>query len=111
MKRRNGREQLKGHLDLLLLAVLSRGPAHGYDVITALRALSDGEFDLSEGTVYPALHRLEASGLLCSDWSTHGGRRRRTYAITQDGEASLAVQEQAWRRFTYGVGNVLASYA
>ena len=57
-------EALKGHLDLLLLSVLSNGPAHGYAIIDALRARSEGMFDLPEGTVYPALHRLENQGLL-----------------------------------------------
>jgi len=56
------RERLKGHLDLLLLSVLAAGPAHGYAIITALRARSEGTFDLPEGTVYPALQRLEDAG-------------------------------------------------
>src|SRR5215469_16392876 len=56
------RERLKGHLDLLLLSVLAAGPAHGYVIITALCERSEGAFDLGEGTVYPALHRLEAAG-------------------------------------------------
>ena len=105
------REQLKGHLDLLLLSVLARGPAHGYEVITALRDGSDGTFDLPEGTVYPALHRLEAGALLSSDWSTHDGRRRRTYAITSSGRAALVQQRQAWLRFSRGVGSVVGSFA
>lgn len=53
---------VKGHLDLLLLAVLRRGPQHGYAVIAGLGELSDGAFDLPEGTVYPALHKLEVDG-------------------------------------------------
>ena len=60
------RERLKGHLDLLLLSVLAARPAHGYAVITPLRDRSDGAFELPEGTVYPALHRLEDAGLLAS---------------------------------------------
>ena len=63
------RERLKGHLDLLLLAVLAGGRAHGYTVISALRQRSEGTFDLPEGTVYPALHRLEDAGLLSSSWA------------------------------------------
>ena len=66
------RERLKGHLDLLMLSVLAAGPAHGYAVITALRARSGGTFDLPEGTVYPALHRLEAAGLLTSSSAGRG---------------------------------------
>ena len=73
------RERLKGHLDLLLLSSLSAGPAHGYAVIAALRDRSEGTFDLPEGTIYPALHRLEDAGLLGSSWADAGGRRRRVY--------------------------------
>ncbi|MEP7091202.1 MAG: PadR family transcriptional regulator, partial [Nocardioidaceae bacterium] len=58
-----GRDRAKGHLDTLILSVLHQGQAHGYEVIAELRRRSDGEFDLPEGTVYPALHRLEADGL------------------------------------------------
>jgi len=63
------RERLKGNLDLLLLSVLSAGPAHGYSIISALRERSEGTFDLPEGTIYPALHRLEEAGLLASSWA------------------------------------------
>ncbi len=62
------RERLKGNLDLLL-SVPSSGPAHGYAIISALRDRSGGTFDLPEGTIYPALHRLEDSGLLASTWA------------------------------------------
>jgi hypothetical protein len=70
------RERLKGNLDLLLLSVLAAGPAHGYAIISALRSRSAGTFDLPEGTVYPALHRLEDAGLLARSWADadgHGG--------------------------------------
>jgi PadR family transcriptional regulator PadR len=114
MRTRNGAvrgEQLKGHLDLLLLAILRHGPAHGYQIVTALRNDSDGTFDLPEGTVYPALHRLEADGLLMSEWSTHEGRRRRTYAITPAGSAVLTTEKQAWHQFSRGVGAVIGGLA
>jgi DNA-binding PadR family transcriptional regulator len=100
-------ERLKGHLDLLLLSVLAAGPAHGYAVITALRGRSDGTFDLPEGTVYPALHRLERAGLLTSSWQDAEGRRRRVYALTADGEAALAAERTEWKRFAGGIGLVL----
>ena len=70
------RERLKGNLDLLLLSVLSAGPAHGYAIISALRERSGGTFDLPEGTIYPALHRLEEASLLASSWAQAEGRRR-----------------------------------
>ncbi len=97
------RERLKGHLDLLLLSVLSAGPAHGYAVIAALRQRSEGAFDLPEGTVYPALHRLEDAGLLSSSWADADGRRRRVYALTSAGAAALAAERGEWRRFARAV--------
>ncbi|MBV9291971.1 MAG: helix-turn-helix transcriptional regulator [Frankiales bacterium] len=102
-------EQLKGHLDLLLLRVLADGPAHGYEVVVALRDRSKGTFDLPEGTVYPALHRLESQGLLASDWDTSGPRRRRVYRLTRDGHRSLDALRTDWQRFARGIGNVLGS--
>jgi PadR family transcriptional regulator, regulatory protein PadR len=101
------RERLKGHLDLLLLSSLSAGPAHGYAVIAALRDRSEGTFDLPEGTMYPALHRLEDAGLLGSSWADAGGRRRRVYALTDKGVAALAAQQSEWRRFARGMHAVM----
>ena len=100
-------ESLKGHLDLLILAVLSRGPLHGYAVIEELRTRSDAVFDLPEGTVYPALHRLEKAGLLSSSWSEDTGRRRRTYDLTRKGRASLASGRSSWQDFSLAVSQVL----
>ena len=96
-------EKLKGHLDLLLLSVLSRGPGHGYEVITRLKVRSDGAFQLPEGTVYPALHRLEDTGLLSSSWAAVDGRRRRVYSLTSKGATALAAEQGEWRRFARGV--------
>ena len=91
---------LRGHLDLLLLATLARtGPSHGYALITALRDNSSGTFDLPEGTVYPALHRLERSGLLQSSWSEDAPRRRRIYALTTSGRAALDGHRRDWNAF------------
>jgi len=100
-------EVLKGHLDGLLLAVLERGPMHGYAVMEALRAGSDGAFDLPTGTVYPALHRLERSGLIRSGWSVVGGRRRRTYELTAAGVTALAGERSSWQRFAAAMSTML----
>ena len=97
------RERIKGHLDLLLLSVLAAGPAHGYAIIAALRERSEGTFDLPEGTIYPALHRLEDAGLLSSAWADGDGRRRRVYALTSAGATALAAEQTEWRRFASGV--------
>jgi PadR family transcriptional regulator, regulatory protein PadR len=101
-------EELKGHLDLLLLSALAEGPSHGYLLIERLRARSDGTFDLPEGTVYPALHRLERDGLLSSAWTEATGRRRRVYRLTRRGRASLARRASEWRSFSRAVEAVIA---
>ena len=101
------KERLKGNLDLLLLSVLSAGPAHGYAIISALRDRSEGMFDLPEGTIYPALHRLEDAGLLVSSWAETDGRRRRVYGLTDQGAAALAAEQSEWRRFATGIQAVL----
>jgi len=105
------REALKGHLDLLVLAVLSDEPAHGYAVIEGLRRRSGGVFDLPEGTVYPALHRLERAGLLRSRWSEVAGRRRRVYAITARGSEALRERRREWKTFTGAVASVVGGQA
>lgn len=100
-------QELKGHLDGLILAVIAAGPIHGYGVIEELRARSGGKLDLPEGTVYPALHRLERAGLLSSAWSD-GGRKRRVYSLTRSGERELGVRRARWREFSGTVEAVLA---
>lgn len=100
-------QQLKGHLDMLLLAVLAEGPSHGYAVIDGLRVSSGNQFDLPEGTVYPALHRLEKSGHLRSDWSQAPGRRRRIYQLTGKGRRALGDQRESWTEFSSAVSRVV----
>jgi PadR family transcriptional regulator len=100
-------EVLKGHVDLLLLSTLRAGPLHGYGVVEKLRGLSDGAFDLAEGTVYPALYRLEAAGLLSSKWTSAGGRRRRVYELTKRGRGELARERNEWKAFAHAVEAVL----
>jgi PadR family transcriptional regulator PadR len=101
-------EPLKGHVDLLLLSVLGRGAAHGYGLVEALRAQSSGTLDLAEGTVYPALYRLERRGLVASRWETAGGRRRRVYRLTRSGRAALEAQRSEWRSFVRAVEAVVS---
>lgn len=100
-------EVLKGHLDTLLLAAVGESPAHGYLIVERLRSRSQGTFELSEGTIYPALYRLEDAGLLTSRWSRESGRRRRVYQLTRRGRAALATGRQDWRGFAHAVDAVL----
>jgi DNA-binding PadR family transcriptional regulator len=97
-----------GHVVLLLLSVLRREPAHGYRIVELLNERSDGAFDLAEGTVYPALYRLERKGLVRSTWDDVSGRRRRIYRLTRLGGAELEEQAAAWRTFARAVDAVIA---
>ena len=100
---------LKGHLDMIVLAALAAGPAHGYAVIEEIRRKSRQAFDLPEGTIYPALHRLEQAGLLASRWVTaESGRRRRVYALTRRGERALVGHRAVWQQFSGAIGALLA---
>ena len=100
-------EVLKGHVDFLLLATLRDEPLHGYGVVDRLRGASEGAFDLAEGTVYPALYRLEGAGLLSSRWTTAGGRRRRVYQLTRRGRTELERGRNEWKAFSHAVEAVV----
>src|SRR5437762_7807418 len=100
-------QALKGHLDVLLLATLADAPRHGYAVKEALREGSGGRFDLPTGTVYPALHRLEAAGLISGAWSVADGRRRRSYRLTPAGRRKLAADRANWREFATAISTLL----
>src|SRR5687767_12995456 len=104
-------ETLKGHLDLLLLAAIQPESVHGYAIAERLRARSGGTFDLPEGTLYPALHRLERAGLLSSKWSEVNGRRRRVYQLTRQGHKALAQRHDEWRDFARAVQSVVEGIA
>lgn len=92
---------------MLILAVLEGGPAHGYAIIEVLRQRSQGTFDLPEGTVYPALHRLEDQGLLCSAWTEDTGRRKRVYELTVKGREAVAARRQEWQLFSRAINSTI----
>jgi DNA-binding PadR family transcriptional regulator len=96
-------DALNGQLDALILATVADEPGHGYVILQRLKERSAGAFDLAEGTIYPALHRLERDGLLQSSWSSEGSRRRRVYRITSSGRSALTVRRREWRTFTQAV--------
>ncbi|HEY6888574.1 MAG TPA: PadR family transcriptional regulator [Solirubrobacter sp.] len=102
-------DQTAGQLDMLLLAALGRGPAHGYGVIARLRDDSEGVFTMPEGTIYPALHRLEALGFITSADEFVGGKRRRTYALTDAGVARLAARRAEWTAFSTLVSRMIGA--
>jgi PadR family transcriptional regulator PadR len=96
-------DTLNGQLDSLILATLVEEPAHGYAILQHLKQRSAGAFDLAEGTIYPALHRLERDGLLSSSWSSASGRRRRVYEVTKAGRSALQRRRREWRHFSQAV--------
>jgi PadR family transcriptional regulator, regulatory protein PadR len=100
-------ELLKGHLDALLLALLEEGPLHGYAIIERLRLRSGDLFDLPEGTVYPALYRLERAGSISSTRAVVDGRSRRVYRLARHGRAVLDSSRRDWARFAGAVGGIL----
>jgi PadR family transcriptional regulator, regulatory protein PadR len=101
-------EMLKGHLDAIILSALDAGDAHGYAIIDAIKRQSGGTFDLTEGTIYPALHRLEAAGLLESRWVIpDSGRKRRVYSLTPSGQNSLKSRRASWQDFSTAIDNFL----
>jgi PadR family transcriptional regulator PadR len=87
---------IHGQLDTLILATLKHGEAHGYAIIAALKESSGEQLDLPSGTVYPALRRLERAGYAAGKWTQASGRRRRVYAITDEGLAALAKGRENW---------------
>jgi DNA-binding PadR family transcriptional regulator len=104
-------DQLRGHLDALVLGALASGPAHGYEVIVRLRDRSDGAFDLAEGTVYPVLHRLAAAGYLSVRFVDVQGRHRKVYGLTAAGRRELSAQRDQWLVFRTVVNRVLGAPA
>jgi PadR family transcriptional regulator, regulatory protein PadR len=100
-------DALRGHLELLLLAALGRADQHGYALIEWLRTQSGGALDLGEGSVYPALRRLEAAGCVTSSWRSDGGRRKRVYRLTKRGEKRLHSDREGWNDLVRTVGLVL----
>ncbi|HEV1287158.1 MAG TPA: PadR family transcriptional regulator [Bryobacteraceae bacterium] len=96
-------------LDLLVLTVLGRrGPLHGYGIANAIEELSDEALRIDEGSLYPALHRMEESGWITADWTiTENKRRARIYQLTRAGKKQMAAETERWTGFSAGVARVL----
>lgn len=107
-KANSGRELLKGNTDSLLLCLINHQPMYGYQIIKELRKKSSGYFQFREGTLYPALHRLEKAGFIRSHWQrTSGGKERRYYFITDKGQETLSEKLAAWRGFSAAVNSIM----
>ena len=101
-------ELLQGTLDLIVLGLLRSGPANGWDLTNAIQATSRGVLDVNYGSIYPALRRLEARGLVKGKWGTSDNNRRaKYYELTRKGRAQLDSQTDAWRKLTVVMQQVL----
>jgi PadR family transcriptional regulator, regulatory protein PadR len=104
-------DTLRGHLETMALAVLEQGEAHGFEILRRLEQAGSGALRLKEGSLYPALYRLEEAGLIQSAWEkgNRPGPRRRIYRLTRKGSRRLAAGRQEWRRFVLVMGNILGA--
>lgn len=104
----NRTELLQGTLDLIVLKLLRAGPANGWDLTQAIQLVSKGALDVNYGSLYPALRRLEARGLVKARWSVSpNNRRARYYELTGAGEKQLAAERASWERFSRALGLIL----
>src|SRR5215471_14308307 len=107
MGKSNG-DVLQGTLDLLILKTLTRGPQHGYGIAVHIQQVSNEALRVEEGSLYPALHRIEQEGWIRSEWGvTEKNRRAKYYSLTAAGRKQLAQEEKSWERVVQGVTSVL----
>jgi PadR family transcriptional regulator PadR len=108
LRRHRKRDALQGTLDLLVLKTLNRGPHHGYGIAADIQSISDDLLRVEEGSLYPALHRMEQHGWIIAEWrTTTNNRRARLYSLTRAGRKRLDEEQAQWERLMKGVGKVL----
>ncbi len=108
MNARPNIDALRGSLDLLVLKTLSLAPMHGWGISQRVQQISDGVLEVNQGSLYPALQRLEKDGLISSEWgTTENNRRARYYQLTPGGRRALGDELESWRRFAAGLEAVL----
>ena len=99
---------LQGTLDLLVLKILALGPTHGWDITQRIQQISEEVLKVNQGSLYPALHRLEAKGLITSLWGeSDNNRRAKYYKLTAAGRKQLAQEQQTWTRFSLAIERIL----
>lgn len=99
---------LQGTLDLLILRTLTLGPLHGVGVADRIKQVTHGTFEIKAGSLFPALHRLEAEGWVAGSWgSAPTGRRAKVYVITREGRKQLAAEQKSWARVALAIQQVL----
>lgn len=103
-------DALRGHLETLILSILDQGVAHGFEILKRLEKETGGALKLKEGSLYPALYRLEEAGMIKGGWEEDNDRRgprRRIYQITKRGTADLAKRRDGWRAFVNVIGRII----
>ena len=99
---------LQGTLDLLILKTLEPGPTHGWDIAQRIRQVSRDALRVNQGSLYPALHRLEGQGRVAAEWgASDNNRRAKFYRLTASGRRQLAAERESWERFSQAVGLIL----
>lgn len=99
---------LQGTLDMLILRTLSLGPLHGVGIADRIKQVTQGTFDIKAGSLFPALYRLEAEGLVIGAWGeTPAGRRAKLYELTKDGRKVLVLRKKSWVRISIAIQQVL----
>jgi PadR family transcriptional regulator PadR len=107
-KQRSSGELVQGTLDMLILRTLARGSMHGYAIAVAIEARSEDILRVEEGSLYPALHRLELAGMLDSEWRiSETNRRAKYYKLTPGGRKHLSAQSTNWNRLVLGIARVM----
>ncbi len=108
LRRQKKPDALQGTLDLLLLKTLSQAPQHGYGIAARIQQITDDALRVEEGSLYPALHRMEQAGWIAAEWQmTANNRRARLYRLTRAGQKRLNEEQEKWDRLTKAVGKVL----
>jgi transcriptional regulator len=101
-------DALRGSLDLLILKTLSLSAMHGWGISQRVQQMSDGEFAMNQGSLYPALQRLEKAGLITSEWNvTDNNRQARYYRLTAAGRRALGREVENWKKFSAALESVL----
>jgi transcriptional regulator len=101
-------ELLQGTLDMLILKAVSLGPLHGYGVLLRIQQISGGQLEIQQGSLYPALSRLEHKGWIASEWGeSENNRKAKFYRLTAAGRKQLQTEAANWNRMTHVIGNIL----
>jgi len=105
-------ELLQGTLDMLILKAVSLGPLHGYGVLLRIEQISGGRLEIQQGSLYPALYRLEDQGWIASEWGESENKRKaKYYRLTADGKKRLLSEEQKWNRMAEVIAGILSAKA